>query len=308
MTLSPYNDPYLKSCLKIFRLDGTVVPWEMNKFPDGQLQVKIKKEDLTAYDGLTVYASLFNSAAVDLFFQCIDTWIPDKIKINYLYGARSDKNESGDYYVSNTADLTCHRIYEENFNADDVEFLAPHCFEYCQNIGVINFDLPDCVNLDDYDLIIYPDESAQKRYTSVNKPYIICEKHRDQETGKILSHVIPNLPDGVKRVIVIDDCCDAGSTFKNVGEVLPKNVKADLFIFHGIFTNCAPLKLFEYYENIFVSNSLPHVQQMAYDFTLWKNHKINYKTFTEQYGIEHFTQYKDFVPGNLIVFDVWGLP
>lgn len=306
MTLSPYNDPYLKSCLKIFRLDGTVVPWEMNKFPDGQLQVKIKKKDLTAYDGLTVYASLFNSAAVDLFFQCIDTWIPDKIKINYLYGARSDKNESGDYYVSNTADLTCHRIYEENFNADDVEFLAPHCFEYCQNIGVINFDLPDCVNLDDYDLVVYPDESAQKRFVKIEKEYIICEKHRDQETGRILSHVIPNLPDGIKRVLVLDDLGDGLATFFSVKNGLPDYVKADLFIFHGVFSGEAIPKVFNYYENVFVSNSLPHVQQKADIINAWKNHKINYKQACEQLDIQDFLQYKDFTPGNLIVFDVWG--
>jgi hypothetical protein len=314
-SLSFYKDPFLKDSIKIFDHNGRVVNHEINTFPDGQIQIKIKKSELPydrihiLYDEdekLTVYGSLFNPSAVDLFFQCIETFPVNKIKINYLYGARSDKDESGDYLVSNTAQLTCGKIAEQFYDENQVEFLAPHCYPLCEGIGIINFDLPDCVNLDDYDLVIYPDESAQKRFTKVNKDFIICEKHRDQETGQILSHVIPNLPSTAKRVLILDDLCDGGATFINVAEALPDSVEADLFIFHGVFSNCAPIRLFAKYKNIFVSNSLPHVQQMANDFAAWKDGTMKYKTFTAQYGIEKFTQYKGFVPGNLIVFDVWN--
>jgi hypothetical protein len=293
--------------MKIYHFeDGTEVPWEMNRFPDGQLQIKIKKDDLKLQD-LKVVASLFNPSAVDLFFQCLDTFDVYDVRVNYLYGARSDKNESGDYWVANVAkDLT--RTFEMYWQDADMnfEFLAPHCHEFCKGIGKVNFDLPDCVNLDDYDLLIFPDESARTRYANVNKPGITCEKHRDQETSKILSHVIPNLPSHVKKVLVLDDLCDGGATFINVADVLPEGVKADLFVFHGVFSNAAPIRLFTKYDNIIVSNSLPHVQEMANIFDQWKNKKIGYKTATECLGVEHFTQYKDFVPGNLVVFDVWG--
>lgn len=107
-------------------------------------------------------------------------------------------------------------------------------------------------------------------------------------------------------MIAIDDLCDAGGTYLSLANAIPKHVKADLFIYHGVFTNCAPIRLFKHYENIFVSNSLPHVDEMANIFKQWKKQNINYKQACEQLNVTDFIQYKDFTPGNLIVFDVWN--
>jgi ribose-phosphate pyrophosphokinase len=301
-----YIDKNLSYSFLITDLDNNVIPFGYNQFPDGQVQIKIHKDFLDdGYNPIKVQASIYNSTALDLFLQILETFNVAEAKVNYLYGARSDKDVAGDYYVANVAKLFLSylALFDTKF-----KFLAPHCHDLCNKMinAQLIFDLPDCVNLDDYDYVIFPDESAQERFQNINKPYIVCEKERDQETSKILSHVIPDLPDHVKRVIVIDDLCDAGSSFISVKNAIPSHIKADLFIFHGVFTGCAPLRLFKHYDNIFVSNSLPHIQEMKTVFDLWKNKTISYKDACGVFCVDDFVQYKDFVPGNLVLFDVWN--
>ena len=117
-------------------------------------------------------------------------------------------------------------------------------------------------------MVIFPDESAKKRF--VDPSYdcgikivdtIVCEKHRDQETGKIISHKIPKLPSWVKKVLIFDDLCDYGSSFMNVIESLPEGVIADLFIFHGVFTGEAVPLLLTKFNKVIVTNSLSAPQE-----------------------------------------------
>lgn len=287
--------------IKIFDKSGTELKWDYNEFPDGQVQFKIDNH----YDikDCSVMASISNPTILDLcrqFIENIDYHGVKKFKMVYMYGSRSDKDYAGDDRVANVAKMT-HNEFLDYVN--DLECVAPHCdMEFGWKS---NFDLPDELNLSQYDLIVFPDESAKKRFGEVSSSYIVCAKKRDQSSGNIIQHVVPELPEGVKNVIVMDDLGDGLSTFYNVKNNLPDGVKADLFIFHGVFSGEAIPKVFNYYENVFVSNSLPHVQFKADIINQWKNNTISYQQACEQLGVKNYLQYKDIKLGNLIIFDVW---
>jgi phosphoribosylpyrophosphate synthetase len=306
------NDPDILSLIKITDTKGNKVNWQYNAFPDGQVQIKIHKNDLHDGASFNVKASLPNPIVLDLFYQLMYNSLNypiNSVTVNYLYGARCDKRTSGDYRVANVGYQVLDAIYDI---VSDCSFLAPHCVDYFRELGDEDFrpiyTIPDCVHLSDYDCVVFPDESAYKRYADQlnGKEYVICEKQRDQETGNIISHKIPNLPDGVKRILVLDDLADGCASFDSVAKAWSCDIKADLFIFHGVFSGDAIPRIFKSYQNVFVSNSLPHVQEKADVINAWKNHSINYKQACEQLNVKDFLKYKDFTPGNLIVFDVWN--
>ena len=59
--LSIYKYPFLKDCIKIYKEDGNEVVWDLNFFPDGQIQVKIKKDYLVG-QYFSLIGSFFNPA------------------------------------------------------------------------------------------------------------------------------------------------------------------------------------------------------------------------------------------------------
>ncbi len=275
--------------MKIYRQDGTEVPWDFNQFPDGQVQLKILQSLVSLNESYNVHVSLPNTVILDLFNQFLYDFDVPNVTINYLYGARSDKNTSGDYYVSEVPNRIFSELYASRGYDINVKFLAPHCDNLIQNKTYFSytFNLPSCVNLKDYDLVIFPDESAYRRYASqlsdsefLVSEFLVCQKERDQVTGQIVSHKIPDLPDYVKKVIVVDDLCDGGFTFISLAQSLPPQVEKHLFVFHGVFSNNGLEKVCDEYSKVFVSNSLPNYQD---SFELIPN-------FSDR----------------VVVFDVWG--
>ena len=198
------NDPDILSLIKITDTKGNRVDWQFSAFPDGQVQIKIPDSTFDDYQKIDVKASLPNPIVLDLFMQLIYSAPVNSVVVNYLYGARCDKTESGDYLVCNVASKTLEDIANQTHCYR--ELLAPHCSSLVDS-SLYNtiYTIPDCVNLSDYDCVVFPDESAYKRYADQLNgcAFTICEKHRDQETGNIISHKIPNLPDGVKKIIQI---------------------------------------------------------------------------------------------------------
>jgi len=257
------NDPEILSLIKITDTKGNIIPFEYNVFPDGQVQTKIPKYALKAEsdycEEINVKVSITNPIILDLLMQLIYSF-PVNLTVNYLYGARCDKEESGDYFVANVARKMISEI--DDYTTGTV-YLAPHCTPLIHSKNTCVYKIPDCVNLSDYDCVVFPDESAYKRYADQlnGMKYVICEKHRDQESSKIISHKIPNLPDYVKKVILLDDLGDGLATFVNISQTIPSYVIADLFIFHGVFSNNALPRGLEFFNKIIVSNSLPNPQK-----------------------------------------------
>lgn len=258
----PMNKEDIISLMQLETRSGLQVSWDYNQFPDGQVQFKISNDYDLFDEEFNVKVSLCNPIILDLFFQMVDLCEIHNLTINYLYGARSDKDETETHHVTNVAGFILDRLSGVHYAS--ISFLAPHCdISLWFNRSAAKFDLPSELDLSEYDLIIFPDESAKKRFSKVDMPHLICEKIRDQNTGKILEHKIPELPKDVWNVLLLDDLGDGLATFVNIAESLPEGIKTDLFIFHGVFSNNALARGLMWFNRIFVSNSLlaPEVQK-----------------------------------------------
>lgn len=94
-------------------------------------------------------------------------------------------------------------------------------------------------------LILFPDAGAKLRYESYNVDSypVYADKSRDQTTGNIKDVKIVGSVAG-KRVLIVDDICDGGMTFKLVAEAALKPLKdgqggateVSLYVTHGIFS------------------------------------------------------------------------
>lgn len=259
----------LTNCLALFTTKGEILPssesWGVHEFPDGQHQFWIKKYVMEW--PLYPVCCLRSGEALDVCLQALDLLSKGgkmgMPSITYLYGARSDKWENEDTFVSNTADHTLRLLGARTGMGQDpnpLKILDPHNILGPSTIvgrGFLGVDLSK------YTLVIYPDASARERFSSIHPsdlPYIVCSKHRDQASGTIVQHIVPEFDYSKHRVLVADDICDGGRTFislaeKVIGEESPPE-SLDLYVTHGLLTNGATEKLRSAgYGQIFTTNS-----------------------------------------------------
>jgi hypothetical protein len=227
--------------------------WGVNEFPDGQNQFWIEG----AFHGrvLSLECSLPTPAYLDIFQQIQSTVGLRSVSVKYLYGARCDKGRADSRIVCDVAERMVKMLTEPN-RGTDVKVLAPHChrlFADSQQQWIID---PELCESKRHAVWLYPDQSASERFSRF-VPAVeqaVCSKHRDQVTGAIIGHEIPDIKSD--DVVVIDDLCDGGRTFLNIADALPGK-RLTLSVTHGVFSNGAVDKLLERYESIYVSNSLP---------------------------------------------------
>jgi ribose-phosphate pyrophosphokinase len=93
-------------------------------------------------------------------------------------------------------------------------------------------------------LILFPDAGAQLRYDAYKVgPSIYANKKRDQLSGKIIEVTFEGSVVG-RKVLIVDDICDGGMTFKLIAEAALKPEKngqggaleVHLYVTHGIFS------------------------------------------------------------------------
>lgn len=141
----------------------------------------------------------------------------------------------------------------------------------CSNIEQSNL-IKHSFDFSSYDLIVAPDKGsifkALKVSKLLNKELIICNKTRDETTGKLnLNYEILSRTDIIKgkNILIVDDICDGGGTFILAAKELLKYEPAtlSLYITHGIFS-----KGLEHLESVFDN---------IYAFNSWlDSEKINY--------------------------------
>jgi hypothetical protein len=236
-----------------FRLDAQgPVEWGVNRFPDGQIQFWM----IDPGKPVRLWASLPDPESVDLFFQMVSATEFGSIQINYLYGARSDKDRAGDRIVANVAKQILDRLR----TIPNLALISPHCGPAL--LGKVPYGFPIhpeiLANEPGYGLILFPDASAERRFAGLipGIPTVTCLKQRDQITGQIVRHEIPPIAAGSK-ILILDDLCDGGRTFLEAAEFIPEPRHCDLYITHGVFSNGAVPRLLEVFERIWVTNSLP---------------------------------------------------
>lgn len=182
-----------------------------------------------------------------------------KLFIPYLPYARQDKQvgNSVTFALWTTMNILTRFIKVEQIVVFDVHnWLYEH--KNLQPTPLIQKILND----DRYNAVVYPDESAMKRYHPlVNFPrFITMKKKRDQLTGKIIGHEIDlgNCTANVlkeHKYLVLDDLIDGGATFYSVAKTFKEyNTTLDLYISHGIFSNGYE-EIVKHYRNVFTTDS-----------------------------------------------------
>lgn len=94
------------------------------------------------------------------------------------------------------------------------------------------------IDFNNYDLAFYPDNGAAKKYSEIidGIPYRFGYKKRDLKTGEIIKYEILAEKEDIegKKVIIVDDLCMGGRTFKEAAKAL-KDLgasKVDMYVTH----------------------------------------------------------------------------
>lgn len=168
------------------------------------------------------------------------------LRLKYLPYGRQDKDVSNDttFALRTFAALLNDLHFREVIIHDPHSNIALELIKKSRAIYPIEEVMKIAYDLET-DLFCYPDHGAVVKYTGgddVQKeiydyPYVQGEKVRDQLTGNITSYRLIGDVRG-KKVLIVDDICDGGMTFK----LLTKDLLAagatevNLFVTHGIFS------------------------------------------------------------------------
>ena len=161
------------------------------------------------------------------------------LKIMYLPYGRQDKNITNNTTFALT--VFAHLLNELRF--DEIKIFDPHssvATKLIYNSEAI-YPVDMILNLISKlgsDLLCFPDKGALEKYAPMFKvPYVYGEKDRDQLTGFIKKYDLVGDVKG-KSVLVVDDICDGGMTFKLLADALMGSgaKEVSLFVSHGIFS------------------------------------------------------------------------
>jgi ribose-phosphate pyrophosphokinase len=264
------------------------IKYKISKFPDGQQDVTIfkignyinKQSEVTIKSRFNDFKDLeliicSTKALRNMGVEKIHLYIP------YLLGARSDRQfvEGGTSYLR---DVIAPILNLQNYSSvscidahSDVASACINNLKVIDNHGFIKIALArhnqiSLKNAVDSFTLVSPDAGALKKIYNLanniryNKDILIASKHRDIQSGKILSTYVP-LRDGEhtnNNFLIVDDICDGGRTFieiaKVIHEIRPK-AKVSLAVTHGIFS-AGFNELSKYIEHIYCTNSIYNIE------------------------------------------------
>ncbi len=263
------------------------VKFTIQKFPDGQQNVLIDENSIIS-DDIGVISRMNNWKDVELIAAtaaCLKEMEIDRMGliVPYFLGSRSDRKfeNGGNNYLK---DVICPFINSLGFKR--VAVLDPHSdvLEACLNnfikqgngqlvewaIRDILVSNPDIHIVDT--AIMVPDGGALKKIqdTVIEAKYeeklIVCHKHRDIKTGKLLGFEVPIKEEDVNKTLIwVDDICDGGGSF--IGEAQEANKqghkgKKFLIVTHGIFSQGFK-ELAENFDGIYCTNSYSSIGDYA---------------------------------------------
>lgn len=174
------------------------------------------------------------------------------LRLKYLPYGRQDK------LVSNNTTFALHSFAKllNSLKFDEIIINDPHsivALEIINNSKAI-YPIEEVMKIAyrmEADLFCYPDNGAITKYTGYNPetdesdvqkevydyPCMYGEKVRDQLTGQIIHYSFAgDVKD--KKILIVDDICDGGMTFKLLTKELLKSgaKEVNLFVSHGIFS------------------------------------------------------------------------
>lgn len=230
------------------------IPVHTTIFPDNTSQVwKLPEELINKRNAhVDILWEFCNEGELMHLSQLVDLLneydISSSLELTYLPYGRQDKE------ISNTTTFALKTFANliNNMGFTKVTILDPHSTDALNLINnsyaIYPFkEVIDIFNLTSSDFICYPDNGAKRKYSSLYPFFhIYGSKKRNQLTGYIESYSIIssyNIKD--KNILIVDDICDGGMTFKLLTKDLLKAGarEINLFVTHGIFSKgLRPLK------------------------------------------------------------------
>jgi ribose-phosphate pyrophosphokinase len=227
----------------MFTINDVRVP--VTVFPDGTSQIWKLPEEITQQSLVSIFWKFESEAEVFQLVQLktlLDSLsIDSDLVITYLPYGRQDKPVSN----TQTFALTPFATILNSLKFPAITIMDPHspmATNLIHNSVAIYpvRSVVEIAELNSIDLICYPDAGARGKYRSIYEgiaPYIYGDKIRDQLTGNITGYTVHGIAEG-KRVLIVDDICDGGATFKLLAkDLLGAGARSVvLFVTHGIFS------------------------------------------------------------------------
>lgn len=186
----------------------------------------------------------------------------------YLPYARQDaiRNSGESLSVRVMADLINAQKYESVQVWDAHSPVAPALLDRVENIGLEILAAPVrwFLKNETPPIMVAPDAGSLKKVGALAKhwgaPLVRADKTRDTTTGEISGSVVYTDHVGDTPFLVVDDICDGGWTFLELGKALREKTRGKLYLYvtHGIFSKGFD-ELLKVYERIFVSNPWPRI-------------------------------------------------
>lgn len=268
----------MKCTYKVLHSSGYEIPFDITRFPTGEVAVNLTIEDGKAFQVEGAAIIMVQGYEPNQFFiianikDAIDKLKNDyhlkwdvRLFLGYMPNARYDRHMT-DF------DGFALRVYCDMINLlkfDSIMIVDPHSrvtpalLKNCQTIkqASIMYSLISTFGID-FDVLVAPDAGAEKKTAElskkIKKPYITMSKSRDVATGKITGcKLLEDLAPGSKCLIV-DDICDGGRTFVMAAEELKKQgaSRVDLAVSHGIFSNGVQYLLDNGISSIYTTDTL----------------------------------------------------
>lgn len=211
--------------------DGTSQVW---KLPDAILEARRAEVEWIFYSE----SEFMQLAQLKMLLdRCV---IPAFLRLPYLpYGRQDKKVDNESTFALCTFSTLLNTLKFKNIIITD-----PHSDIALELIERSEAEYPTSMveyayNETNSNLVCYPDKGALSKYRRIYAafPMIYGEKVRDQLTGNIQTYEVIGDPKG-KNVLIVDDICDGGMTFKILAKDLLESgaKKVSLFVTHGIFS------------------------------------------------------------------------
>jgi len=253
--------------MKILNLaypDKSDIKYRIDRFPDGQQQVKIlsnirellPRMYLSNFVDIQIKSRLNNFKDLELIICAVKSLkgleqIGLTFKIHlytpYFLGSRSDRKfeEGSNNYLK---DVICPLINSLNFKT--VTVIDPHSdclemgikgFKKESNLELVDFAVKSIYNTfyvekkdrevyNNY-ILVSPDSGTSKKIYKLAEQIgykgdiITCSKDRDTN-GKLTKTVVPEKVENAdKDFIILDDICDGGQTFINIAKEIKSKLK-----------------------------------------------------------------------------------
>lgn len=217
--------------------DGTTQVWKLKNLDPLDTSIQVVTWDYDGDDEIFLLSQLMD--LLDVTFNVTTTI---HLIIDHLpYGRQDKKVSNAETFALRTFARIINLLeFDKIFTYDAHSSVASELINNLVDTFPIE-EINKSYSESDATCILLPDDGAMKRYGPrlQEEGYTVycCDKTRDQETGFITEFKVLSDNDFSKeRILVVDDICDGGMTFKILAKTIGDYETINLYVSQGIFS------------------------------------------------------------------------